>query len=152
MAVGAMAAYVQGLDQKPEHQLLESLGGLIAGWPGGCCPDFLEPAQGSPNHRDVAHSLAAGASLLKLSVSVAEGWRSHWRTLSDEFFAAAAAVPLDSPQRLTLQVQGSLARVIAGMFVGFAAGYFSHLALDAQTPKCLPLLGAATIALKPAFL
>jgi hypothetical protein len=141
-AVGAGAALVQAIGQRPQYAMLEAFGGAIAGAMGGATPDVMESsARFGPNHRDSAHSAMAIAGVVKTAVSLNLEWVQHWRQLSDRLLAAVEQEGVGSPRRLTYQLQGMAARVAAGMLAGFAAGYLSHLVLDAETPKGLPLVG-----------
>ena len=115
---------------------LELIGGAIGGWAGGVLPDLLDPPD-SPNHRSVAHGLAAAAVLASVP------WRDrgqHWR---DEA-ARHRALAID-PQRANERTRHEVAAIIlglrAGAVVGLPCGFGSHLALDGVTPRSLPLVG-----------
>jgi len=51
-------------------------------------------------------------------------------------------IPADPISRLLLSLFELLWRLAAGFANGLAAGYLSHLALDAVTPRSIPLLKA----------
>jgi hypothetical protein len=122
--------------------MLEALGGAIGGSLGGAAPDLFEPSSTfGPNHRDSAHSVLAIAGVVKTAVSINREWVQHWRLLSDRFLVAAEREPIGSTRRLAYQLQAIASRIAAGMLVGLAAGYLSHLLLDSHTPKGLPLAG-----------
>jgi hypothetical protein len=53
-----------------------------------------------------------------------------------------AFVPTDPISRLLLSLFELMWRLAAGFANGLAAGYISHLALDAATPRSIPLLKA----------
>lgn len=74
-------------------------------------PDLIEPAL-HPNHRQFFHSVAFAGIL---------GWGAY------KVYEWEAEHPVDKAIRLVLLVG--------------AAGYLIHLALDACSPKSLPLIG-----------
>lgn len=99
------------LDQNPpEERLL--LGTLLTGSAiaASKLPDILEPAIHS-HHRKFCHSF-----LVLFGTIGAAVWLWHWRPATAE------------ERRLRAVVLGAL------------VGYSSHLAMDATTPRCLPLV------------
>ncbi len=103
---------------------------------GARLPDVMEPAL-SPNHRGVAHSVAAG-----VGVGVLMRARHHARCLelALECDRRAAALQRDSPQ-WGAEVRGArLWRLAAAALLGLLAGYASHLVMDGATPRSLPLI------------
>jgi membrane-bound metal-dependent hydrolase YbcI (DUF457 family) len=75
-------------------------------------PDIIEPAFKNPNHRQFFHSIAVLAAV-GYGVKKAYDW----------------------------QPEDKLEKVIRGILLCAGAGYLSHLALDAITPRSLPLVG-----------
>lgn len=135
--IGVVAA----LASAPKHQGVDAfatvLGGGLGGYIGGVMPDLLEPAT-SGHHREFAHSVAGGALLCASPIyALAVRWREQARALE----ASAVLLPIESVDRDRLLARVFGLNLAAGMLVGFLAGYLSHLALDARTPRSLPLLG-----------
>lgn len=136
VGTGALAAGYRARTEPIRHLVAELVGGAIGGGVGGVTPDILEPAT-SPNHRDVAHSVAAGAVIVWMGVA---NWQAYCRNracLSDQL---ACRTEIHPDVRASAELRAVLWRMLAGAIVGFAAGYLSHLALDATTAKRIPLL------------
>jgi len=127
--VGALAGGVVGLLQVLVRGgtfgecLAGGVGGALSGAAGGRLPDIIEPAV-HPNHRGPAHSVAFAAASTTALVKVQPTWTDLW----------ARQRPATLAQRLSFAF-------LEGAGAGFGPGYLSHLLLDAQTPKSLPLLG-----------
>lgn len=75
-------------------------------------PDIIEPAFKNPNHRQFFHSIAVLAAV-GYGVKKAYEW----------------------------QPEDKFEKVIRSILLCAGAGYLSHLALDAITPRSLPLVG-----------
>jgi len=125
---------------------VEAVGGAIGGYLGGIMPDLLEPAISSW-HRGTAHSYAGGATVVAAATSVLAQWESVCRTNAENCKAilmirgADGQFALASPFRQFMLSLGELFwRLMAGLLNGFVAGYISHVALDAGTPRSIPLL------------
>lgn len=134
--VGALVA----LASAPEHQGMAAfatlLGGGVGGYIGGAMPDLLEPST-SGHHRDFAHSVAGGALLCASPIYALS---ARWREEAGALERTAGLLRMDSADRAKLVAQAFWLNLAAGLLVGFLAGYLSHLALDAVTPRSLPLL------------
>lgn len=146
---GAVVAGFRAKQQKNHHYVVEVVGGALGGYIGGQLPDFLEPAISSW-HRDVAHSCTAGGGILALGNALAaievacRGNAEKCRALPMEQLGDAFAfVPADPISRLLLSLFELFWRLAAGFVSGLAAGYLSHLALDAVSPRSIPLLTSA---------
>src|SRR5258708_140013 len=63
MTSGAIFAAYKAKNQTPENFIIEAIGGALGGYAGGILPDYLEPAISSW-HRDIAHSVAAGSTVV----------------------------------------------------------------------------------------
>lgn len=117
-------------------------------------PDVLEPALSSW-HRNVAHSCTAGAAIVyskdallqfeKFCREQADLCALQHKTLQmrpdpwqPNVFVPAPADPF---MLLSLKIAEMFWRFLAGFANGLAAGYISHLALDAVTPRSIPLFG-----------
>jgi membrane-bound metal-dependent hydrolase YbcI (DUF457 family) len=119
---------------------------------GGLLPDILEPALSSW-HRDVAHSLTTGAGVVAVLKSIFEGCEAACREnaekckaivmaplpMQNNVFVPAAVDPIG---QLFFKIAEILWRFLAGFLNGLATGYVSHLALDACTPRSIPLLSS----------
>jgi membrane-bound metal-dependent hydrolase YbcI (DUF457 family) len=138
VAVGAVAAAYRARSAPPDQMLAEILGGVLGGYLGGVLPDVLEPAR-DPNHRKLAHSVVAGGGLTLARVAE---WQAACRAAGDVAAARVLQYPAGDSQRTRAQWDVLFWRLLAGALVGLVAGYASHLALDACTPRGLPLLGA----------
>lgn len=136
LLAGAGASAVSARNLAPEHQAVEILAGAVGGYLGGIAPDVLEPSL-SPNHRDLFHSVVVGGAL---SAAVVAQWHANCRARAAECDSRALAAPIDSETRRDEAFKALCWRLLAGFLVGFVAGYVSHLALDAGTPRSLPLI------------
>jgi membrane-bound metal-dependent hydrolase YbcI (DUF457 family) len=141
-AIGTLAgggfALAKAQEQRPEHLLLEILGGLIASNLGARLPDVFYPPM-HPRHRSVAHGIAPVAAVGRAAVRGLDGAQVRLRAEADRRAAlrASATTPL---QRLWQAVLEIICRLGAGALAGLLGGYGSHVALDALTPAGLPLL------------
>jgi len=132
--IGAGFLATQGVD--PDYRVLEVAAAAIGGLLGGIAPDVLEPA-GHPNHRAFFHSVTSAGVL---SVAAGEGWVALLRDQADECAARAAAALQGSDIRHSEEFKCAMWHCLAGVLIGFFAGYASHLILDAGTSKGLPVL------------
>jgi hypothetical protein len=145
---GAVVASFRAKSQQDHNWFAEVVGGALGGYIGGQLPDVLEPAVSSW-HRDIAHSCTVGGAILAMGDALgafaatcrenAEKCRALQMEQQGDTFVFA---PADSVSQLLLCVFEFLWRVGAGFAHGLAAGYLSHLALDAVTPRSIPLLKA----------
>lgn len=133
---GAIAAALAGSAPTREFAA-ETIGGLIGGWAGGLLPDVIEPAT-SPHHRQLAHSLAAAGGLTMTKVAE---WQASCRSAATEALQRAGSLPVGCADRNNTELAAILWRLAAGLIVGVVVGYGSHLALDACTPRGLPIIG-----------
>lgn len=126
---GALCAAIAALhlsrDERPEHRFAETLGGVLGGCLGSRLPDLFDPPIG-PLHRSYAHG---GLAVSAVAAADLGAWRAACRQSAAR--CAAAGAPGGE----------ILNRMLAGFLSGVHAGYGSHLALDAFTPRSLPLLG-----------
>lgn len=135
---GGVSALYLARGEEPLHRILESVGGFVGGVAGGRLPDLLEPAL-TPRHRGVAHSVAlAGVAVAVFAPRVRRAQR-RIREWGDR-----RRSPCDAGAGTLQPILGLLAemacRLLTGAAAGVAAGYVSHLVLDAGTPVGLPLL------------
>jgi membrane-bound metal-dependent hydrolase YbcI (DUF457 family) len=145
---GAVVAGFRAKQQKDHHWWAEVAGGALGGYVGGQLPDLLEPAI-SPWHRDVAHSCTAGGAIIAMGNALA-AFEAACRENAEKCRALPMEqqgdvfvfIPADPISRLLLSLFELLWRLAAGFANGLAAGYLSHLALDAVTPRSIPILKA----------
>lgn len=111
--------------QQPSR-IVEIFAAAIGGYVGAAAPDWIDPAT-TPNHRSVGHSVVFAGGGLVCAASQMNDWRSELHARSQAaFFHGQSA-------------QGYLFLVASGLLTGLFMGYASHLALDATTPRSLPL-------------
>jgi len=135
---GGLFALTRAQQQRPEHLLLEVLGGLIAGNLGARLPDVFEPPT-HPGHRSLAHGIAPVAAVGLAAVRGLDGAQVRLRA-ETERRAALRASATTSLQRVWQAVFEILCRLGAGALAGLLGGYGSHITLGAFTPAGLPLL------------
>ncbi len=154
LTAGLGYAAFQAKGQSQLNVVVEAAGGALAGWWAGQLPDVFEPAISSW-HRSVAHSGTAAATIVvtarrKLTAvqdqcrKQAEVCRTKRHSLKLVPHPSQPNLFVPAPgQRLEhflLTIEELLWRLAAGFANGLAAGYVSHLALDAATPRSIPLL------------
>lgn len=129
--VGAGAGYAasfycsKGLPARERN--IEAISAAVGGYLGAAAPDWIDPPT-SPNHRSAGHSIfIAGGGLTYAAIEL-NAWRSSLKAQADAAFKCGKIG------------QGYLFLIAAGAVTGFVAGYLSHLALDATTPRGLPLV------------
>lgn len=149
VGAGSGAVY-SGYRAKDQDQdwWVEVIGGAIGGYVGGKLPDWIEPAV-SPWHRSTAHSGAVGGGVLAIGNAIAacgaacrenaETCKSLRMQQQGDVFVF---VPLDPLSNFFANLFEFLWRLAAGFVNGLAAGYVSHLTLDAMTARSIPLLPA----------
>jgi membrane-bound metal-dependent hydrolase YbcI (DUF457 family) len=139
MISGAGAVYLLSADQPEGSRVLELCGGLLGGYVGGKLPDWLEPAYCSW-HREFAHSVTAGVSVFELGRRFVCSWEDWCRQRANEIEFRRAQLPPGSPQAYLFGLAELFLRMLAGFLAGLVAGYVSHLALDAGTPRGIRLI------------
>jgi membrane-bound metal-dependent hydrolase YbcI (DUF457 family) len=145
---GAAFAAFEAKDQPNVYFWIELIGGALGGYSGGTLPDWLEPALGSW-HRGVCHSAAAGTAVFFVR-SVLANWANICRENADkcrimpqvENVQTGEWLPIQRTplQQAWVEICEFVWRLLAGFLNGLAAGYVSHLILDAGTPRGIPLL------------
>ncbi len=143
VGLGAGAAYAcyRAKEQSPPNWLIEVAGGAVGGYLGGLLPDILEPAISSW-HRDMAHSVIGGGAIIALKDSLTASERA-----CRENAEKCRVIPMEPQRNIFVPVSQQplnptelFWRFLAGFLNGLAAGYVSHLVLDATTPRSIPLL------------
>jgi hypothetical protein len=143
---GAVFAGYRAKQQDDFQWWIEVLGGAVGGYLGGQLPDVLEPAISSW-HRGSAHSCAAGSGIVALKNAL-ETFGSTCRENAEKCTAIPMTLevdvfvpdPFDPFTKFLATFFELLWRFAAGFANGLAAGYVSHLVLDATTPRSIPLL------------
>jgi hypothetical protein len=150
---GGVYAFQRASKQSVAQCVTETIGGVAGGDVGALVADWLEPGISSW-HRGTAHSCAAGIGILSLG-EVFAGVETYCRQQAERKAAELrtlrmtpdpaqpstfAPSPNSSLSQLWLTICELFWRVLAGFANGFAAGYISHLVLDAATPRSIPVL------------
>lgn len=150
---GAVYAAHRAKSQNGGNLVIEAAGGALGGDVGALVADFLEPGVSSW-HRGTAHSCAAGGAILSLGEVLAgaetfcrqkaelkaEERKTLQTTPDPQQPNLFLAVPNSSLAQLWLSICEIFWRALAGFANGLAAGYISHLVLDAGTSRSIPLL------------
>jgi hypothetical protein len=116
----------------------EIVGGGVGGAAGGLLPDLIEPAIHSW-HRSTAHGAAAATALGITATRAVPHWPDLCRTNAARHDALHARAT-DLLSSAWHAFMAFLWRFFSGFAAGLPAGYLSHLAMDARTPRCIPLL------------
>lgn len=128
-ALGALLALLRSNAEKdaPMAVVMRMLGGYLGGRVGAKIPDWLEPAVSSW-HRSTAHSVVVGATLFEVTRQNIDAWEEHCRAKQAEAQAGAN------------QADVFFWALASGFGPAVVAGHLSHIALDAQTPRSIPLI------------
>lgn len=127
--------------------LVEAIGGGFGGYLASMIPDKLEPAVSSW-HRGPFHSFTTGGLVMSAS-SVLADWATACRQEAEKYrttqtvWNSATGGFTPAPQNLLQLLAEWFWSFLAGLLNGLSAGYLSHLALDAFTPRGVPFVGAA---------
>lgn len=130
-------AMLRAKDQPNDLAIAEVIGSAIGGVLGGLLPDLIEPAT-SPHHRETAHSAVAGATLVLVQTT---RWQAEYRRRATTAIEQASSLSPGSRERSNSALMAVLWAFLAGLIGGLIVGYASHLALDAMTPRSIPLIG-----------
>jgi hypothetical protein len=143
---GAVYASSRAKEQTVTNWCAEVAGGAFGGYVGGALPDVLEPAL-SPWHRNTAHSgnvlggiIGIRKALEAVEFVCRENAEKAEAILMEQQGEVWVPVVTDPISQLIAKLVELFWRVAAGFVNGVAAGYASHLALDAMTPRSIPLL------------
>jgi len=140
LAGGGFAAYrAHEQEQLQLDAILETIGGAIGGYIGGRLPDVIEPAS-VPDHRGLAHSVTTGGAVLYIDYKIFGQWEQWFRSEAERYRIEREQRVLAGPEELAYSLMETVLRIAAGALTGFVVGYLSHLMLDANTPRGLPLL------------
>jgi membrane-bound metal-dependent hydrolase YbcI (DUF457 family) len=136
--VGVGAALVCAQGQPPLLALAEICGGWIAGQHAGTWADAAEPATSS-HHRKFCHALAPTAYATTLFFQQVDSLQTSLRSQAQACFQLAATTN-DGLQQFVNVAAGLLLHAAAGAVPAVPASYISHIALDASSPRGVPLL------------
>lgn len=106
---------------------------------GGRLPDVFEPSHW-PGHRDIAHSMTTGVGILFGLQDVLKRLEDYCRSTAKGHRNSRTSARTDQ-EKFLLGLAELLMHLLSGFAWGVYAGYLSHLALDSDTRKSLPLLG-----------
>ena len=153
ITAGLGSAAFSAKEQSGTDFLIEVIGGGIGGWLTGNLPDVLEPATSS-YHRSTAHSVSvSGAIVSQLGNigKIADFCRDQGARLKENP-KRVLMIPVDNNVTVRIEVSDNVGKVFnkieevlwilfAGLIVGAAFGYLSHVGLDCVTGKRgIPLL------------
>jgi hypothetical protein len=152
VSIGLGYSTFQAKDQGTPNLVTEMIGGAVGGYVGGILPDLLEPAISSW-HRETAHSCTVAAGIIA-SRDMLVDFQDFCRRKADACAekiktlemqqnmetGVFAVAPVDPIALFFLKMEELFWRFVAGAANGLAAGYLSHLALDAVTPRSIPVL------------
>jgi hypothetical protein len=85
----------------------------------------------------MAHSVLAGYAVAAVKI---DEWSGYCRQQAEHFRQLQVPLDLEPFRRFLYWLAEMLWRLAAGCLNGLQAGYASHLALDALTPRSLPLI------------
>lgn len=128
ITVGAGVATLVASDEAFSVKLARAFGGFLGGGCGGLLPDIFDPPRNGPNHRSVGHGILPIGGALVLGRDALIELRGRIKEFADDRRA-------DGMIMLALA-----AEFLIGTIDGLIAGYVAHLALDATTPRGLPLV------------
>ena len=138
IATGTAIAAYTAREQSGVDFVAELIGGALGGAVGGKLPDILEPAIHSW-HRSTAHSLVTATTIGVTAARSISAWQDFCRANAsrhDDLCESAT----EAVGRAWHTFVAFLWRLLSGVAVGVSVGYLSHLALDACTPRSIPLL------------
>ena len=122
---GGLTAYFASFWMDDEEIRFLTIGGVIGGAFGGILPDILDPPR-NMFHRAFGHSVRVGGGMMAYLIKGAP--------VIMERCYERALIARESENKLAERFW----LILAGISLGFAAGYLSHLALDLFTPRSLP--------------
>ncbi len=158
ITAGGLTAAYQAKEQSGLDFCIEVFGGAVGGWTTGNLPDIFEPAISS-YHRSICHSLTAGGAIVS-QVKGIGNFTAFCREQSarcKENPTRTLMVRVNEEVSLPIELDGAVGKFLnkieellwlflAGFLIGAAAGYVSHVALDAVTGKRgSPLLARSII-------
>ncbi len=132
-----VAGYLARREQ-PAGFIAEAVGGAVGGAIGCFGPDTVEPALHSW-HRSTAHSYVAAATILTATAQSLHRWQDHCRSRAQSHELARLEATGEAA-RLFHTFMALIWHFLSGFAAGIPVGYLSHLALDACTPRGIPLL------------
>jgi hypothetical protein len=116
----------------------EVAGGIAGGWLGAALPDWIDPPT-CPNHRHFGHGAATTVGIVWMSADAVLRLQQRLRHRANALAQARPYLQNDLARAMNW-LEECFLRVLAGFLNGVAAGYVSHLAMDALTPASIPLV------------
>jgi hypothetical protein len=135
---GIGAAAYAARQQTGNRLIIESVGGGVGGYVGALLPDILEPAVSSW-HRSTCHSWAVVGIAVQTVPDEIRRWQEYCRAQAAHH-ERQRDTSQDSVARTWHGACAMFWLLAAGFAAGLAAGYASHLVLDATTARGLPLI------------
>jgi hypothetical protein len=139
LVLGAANAFRLSQGQPDNYRLVETLSGAFFGATAGLIPDRIDPPD-HPNHRAGGHGAVQTIALAYFANKVTPMIQEKLRGIATSLFDEAQLRP-ESFERSMCQVGGVCYLILSGALPGITAGYASHVALDAFTPKSIPFIG-----------
>lgn len=137
--VGAGSTVAYRYAEQKSLRLGEFIGGGLGGVLGASLPDILEPATSSW-HRGPAHSATGSAGLLYVAFKTVGNVRRQLDETADRYYERARSSE-DWLEKGFYYLLAFLLDMANGFVTGVVPGYVSHVALDATTPRSVPILG-----------
>ena len=135
---GAALAFALSKGQPLRRRIIETIGGAVGGFLAAHLPDLAEPAD-SPNHRGFFHGLLFNVLLIVFFACMLSLGQSKLRAKADHHADLACEARTPGPKLRHWSAEFFF-RFLAGAAAGAWVGYGSHVALDAFTPRSLPLI------------
>lgn len=135
---GSVTAAYCARSESSENLLIECAGGALFGMLGSRLPDVFDPPT-HPNHRSLGHGALQCTSAITWAGTHVPEVQATLRAEAARLAEAGARSNSDLERCAYLMAELGL-RILSGAVPGALAGYASHLALDATTPKGLPLI------------
>ena len=134
---GGVAAAFLAREQELASLLVEAAGGAWTGRLAAALPDIIDPPT-SFRHRGIGHGAAPATAGIVALVRRLPQIQERLREEAARQAGAREQAPYWLARTYHLAAE-YLLRFLSGAIVGAAAGYASHLVLDAGTPMGLPL-------------
>jgi hypothetical protein len=110
-----------------------------AGRIGAWLPDIIEPAV-HLHHRHVAYSVATATAISASAIESIEWVENYARMRAQAAAERCAQQGCHRVAEARQPLEEFLWKLSHGFVAGVGAGYLSHLTLDAETPRGIPLL------------
>jgi membrane-bound metal-dependent hydrolase YbcI (DUF457 family) len=135
----AAVAVFRSIEKSKPLGILELAGGAVGGMIGASLPDILEPATSS-YHRGPAHSMAFSSGIVYGAIKGLGEIRASLDKKAAELQYKSEKAD-DWLMSLLYQIGAWAVEFITGALTAVVPGYVSHIALDATTPRGVPIFG-----------